>query len=142
MVPAMKVPARLKKRLMISYGSLYLLGVAYWLSRLFFRKAGEFGPEPRSIEKVLGPLHLTAAFGSILVLGMLWDPHIRAAIRTSRHRLTGWLPLGVLSALALSGLCVLYGSEALVRFAEYWHPWIGASLGPLLLAHVFLKRVR
>ncbi|MFX6949839.1 hypothetical protein ABTH81_22440, partial [Acinetobacter baumannii] len=66
----MKVSRRIKKYIWVSFSALYLSGTAYWLTRVFLRRAGQFGDEPNPLEKALGPEHVLAAFGFLFAMGL------------------------------------------------------------------------
>ena len=132
----MRVVNRLKKILRTSFSMLTGAGLLYWLARTWLRVKGEFGDEPHWLEKVAGPIHILAAFFFLVVLGMFWSEHVRAAIRVERHRLTGWLFIGAIVGLALTGTGLLYiGRESVLTLLGKIHPIIGASLIPILIVH-------
>lgn len=136
----MKVAPALKRRIRWSFGSLYAFGTAYWLTRLFLRQPSPFGGEaPHPWEKILGPLHLAAALFFLFVLGIVWAQHASVSYRVGKSRGSGWAFLAWVTLLGISGIAMLYGSEDLIHFAERWHPWVGASLLPILLFHWFRR---
>jgi len=135
----MKVSKRIKRLLAISFSALYAAGTGYWLSHLFLRKHGEFGDEPHFLERALAPIHLGAALIFIFILGIVWEKHIRTALKIHRHRFTGWSFIGLLCFLSLSGIVIIYASEDWIKLAQKIHPWVGVSLLPFLLIHVTKK---
>jgi hypothetical protein len=131
----MKVSQRYKRILRISFSILYLAGTGYYLTHTFFRVHNQFGDEASPLERYLGPTHLVAAVVFIFILGMIWNYHVEPAIRIHRHRVTGWLFFTLIGLLILSGTAMLYGSEALISFAEKFHPYFGLLLLPTLAIH-------
>ena len=131
----MRVAPKLKKQILISFGGVYTAGVIYWLSRLFLKHQGEYGPEPSIVENWAGPIHLIFAFSFISVMGIVWTLHISPALRTHRNRLTGWIFLGWVTILAFSGIGIIYGRESVVSILEQIHPWCGALMLPTLIVH-------
>jgi hypothetical protein len=137
----LKLPKRLKTLLILSFGSVYGAGTLYWISRLYLKTPGEFGPEPHWLERLAGPIHVTAAFLFLFVMGMLWPQHVTPAIKLRKHRLSGWLLLAIMSALIGTGVTILYAGEAGMKLAGEIHPWIGQGLFATLLFHS-LKRLK
>jgi hypothetical protein len=131
----LRMAPKLKRQLVVSFSLLYFFGVLYWLSRLFLQRAGEFGAEPHWLEKIAGPVHVSFALLFIFVMGMIWPQHVQPALRTKRSRISGWVFLAWMAALALTGVGVIYGTEQITNVLAWLHPWCGALLLPLLLAH-------
>ncbi|MDR3606794.1 MAG: hypothetical protein P4M08_05355 [Oligoflexia bacterium] len=135
----MKVAQKHKRLLRVSFTALYLSGATYWLLRQFFRKSGEFGPEPGFYERVFGPAHFVLALFFIFTIGTLWITHIKPSIRGRQHRFSGWLFLFLLGCLVGTGTVLLYGSEDMIKLAEKYHPWFGLLLLPTLAFHWMSK---
>jgi hypothetical protein len=133
------VSKRLKRILLISFSTLYLAGLSYWLCHLFMKTRGEFGEESHWLERVLGPTHLIAAMTFIFVTGIVWSQHIGFALKLRRHRFSGWMFIVLMGLLSISGITLLYGSESMIHLAEQYHPWFGAVLLPCLALH-WIKR--
>ena len=132
----MKVAKALKRKIRWSFGVLFTSGLAYWMTRLFLRKPGLFGGEaPHPIERALGPLHLAAALFFLFVLGIVWAQHATVSIRAGKQRPSGWGFYAAITLLALSGITMLYGNDALIHRAEQLHPWFGVCLLPVLVFH-------
>jgi hypothetical protein len=131
----MTLPDGLKRLLLYSFSSLFAAGSLYWASRRYLRVAGEFGDGPHVLERLTGPLHLVAAFGFLFVVGMLWTQHVTVAIRRGKHRPTGWLLVGMVVFLAISGVALVYGGEKMQRLGSQLHPYFGFGLLPLLAFH-------
>ena len=136
----LRVSPKLKNQIRIAFGGLYLAGAIYWMSRLFLKHQGEFGPEPSVIENWAGPIHLIFAFFFFGILGVVWTMHIAPALRTRRNRWTGWLFMGWVAVLGFSGIGIIYGRESLVTILEQIHPWCGALMLPTLVVHWLRRR--
>ena len=136
----LRVSSKLKNQIRIVFGGLYLAGATYWLSRLFLKHQGEFGPEPSVIENWAGPVHLIFAFCFLGILGVVWTMHIAPALRTRRNRWTGWVFMGWVVVLGLSGIGIIYGRESVVTVLEQIHPWCGALMLPTLVVHWLRRR--
>jgi hypothetical protein len=138
----MKLPRRLMRILIASFGTVYLAGTLYWLSRLFLKREGEFGPEPHWLEGLAGPIHVVAAFLFVFVMGMIWVQHIAPALKLKKHRWSGWLLLALMGGMMATGVTILYASEFGMKLAGQIHPWIGQALLATLLFHAFAHTVR
>ena len=135
----MKVNRSLKFKIIVAFTALYGFGSLYWISKTWMRVAGEFGePTPHWLEKTSAPLHILSAFGFLFILGQVWSNHIHHAMRLKRHRASGWTFICITTALALSGVSILYFGQN--KTIEQLHPLIGASLLPLLVFHWFSGR--
>jgi hypothetical protein len=141
----MKVNPRIKRILRFSFSGLYVSGATYFVFHQFLRVHGEFGDEPSSVERFVGPIHLICALLFIFVFGMVWNYHIEPAIRIKRHRFTGWTFIVLITLLGLTATVILYGSEAWISKAESIHPYLGLSLLPVLFLHwnpKFIKKLK
>ena len=132
---SMKLPKAIKRQIRNSFAGVYVAGILYWISRLFLRHSGEFGEEPHVLEKLSGPIHLTAGLFFLFTVGIIWSRHIQPNLKEKCHCKSGWLLLGFIGLLALSGVFNIYGNLQLIQKMELVHPIIGASLLPLLVFH-------
>jgi hypothetical protein len=140
----MKLPKGLLPILIASFAAVYGAGTLYWLSHLYLRVKGEFGPEPHWLERVAGPVHVVAAFLFLFVVGMIWPQHVRPAMRQGKGRFSGWLMFALMTALIATGVTILYAGEAGMELAGQIHPWVGQGLLATLVFHGLwhsLKRV-
>ena len=136
----LRVTPKLKNQIRVSFGGLYIAGFTYWLSRLFLKHQGEYGPEPSFLENWAGPIHLIFAFIFLSVLGIVWTMHISPALRNKKNRWTGWIFLLWVVVLAFSGIGIIYGRETVVKVLEQIHPWCGALMLPTLVVHWMRRR--
>ena len=136
----LRVTPKLKTQIRVSFGGLYIAGITYWLSRLFLKHQGEYGPEPSSLENWAGPIHLIFALLFLSVMGIVWTMHISPALRNKKNRWTGWVFILWIVALAFSGIGIIYGREALVNVLVQYHQWCGALMLPTLVVHWMRRR--
>ncbi len=137
----MKVSRHLKLKIILAFSALYGFGGLYWISKTWLRVKGEFGEAaPHWLERTSAPLHVLSAFGFLFILGWVWSEHIHYAIKLNRHRKSGWAFLIFTTALALSGITLLYFGEN--KTIEQLHPLIGASLLPLLIFHWYSRKTK
>lgn len=86
-------------------------------------------------------LHGFAAFGFLIVFGMLFSTHISFNWRVKKNRrLSGLILTAIFAALILSGYFLYYlGDEAVRSFNSYFH-WISGLICTIIFAIHFLKK--
>ena len=131
----MKLPGKLKLILVSSFAMLYGAGTIYWLSSIFLKHPGEFGPEPHLLERIAGPAHVISAFAFLFVSGIIWAKHAEIAVARGKNRWSGWVFYGFLCILICTGVTILYAGESLMKLAGQVHPWFGQCLFLTLLIH-------
>lgn len=86
-------------------------------------------------------LHGGAVMLTLLLLGMLWGPHIRNAWVRKRNRAAGAVVGAVVLVLILTGYALYYVNGQLVRqIAEYLHWFAGVTMCLALWAHIVVGR--
>lgn len=85
--------------------------------------------------------HLSAALACVWFAGAMWPVHIRSGLRRKRNRLSGFLMIAMLLALAGSGIGSYYlGDETYQKYNSGLHVLSAALLVLAVSAHWFLGR--
>lgn len=85
--------------------------------------------------------HLTAALACVWFVGALWPVHIRSGLRRKKNRLSGFLMLAVLLALAASGIASYYlGDETYQKYNSSVHVGSGVLLVLAVACHWIIGR--
>lgn len=86
-------------------------------------------------------LHGAAVMLTLLLLGVLWGPHIRNAWVRKRNRAAGALLGALVSVLILTGYALYYVNGQLPRdVADYLHWFAGVMVCVALWAHIAVGR--
>lgn len=87
-------------------------------------------------------LHGVAAAVSLVVVGGLLPLHVRLAWRVRRNLWSGVVTMATMSALAVTGLLLYYGTEEFRDWTRWTHIGVGLAGSLLIPMHVWLGRRR
>lgn len=149
MQPEATVPRRVKLAaahewsVYLTAAGLVLSGAVWLLLHYYGQVRGEFGPQTNPAEPWSLKLH--GAFGALalVLVGSLLTVHVRAALASRRHLLTGLGLLGVWLLLSVTGYLLYYaGTEDLRAIVSRVHWIVGLGLPLLLIVHLSERRWR
>lgn len=125
----------------LSFGLLFVTGVAWLVLERWVRIEGEFGPEHHPAEHVMLILHGIAAYGLLLVAGALIPVHIKVGWSIRRNLLSGLAVVVALAVLGLTALALYYASsESALDWSRLLHWVLGLATLPVLMIHVIRGR--
>lgn len=127
--------AALRRSLYVCILGLLVSGVLYAVPRyadLYFELDW-----PALAPGTLMKIHGAFAFWCLLLLGGIWQVHVRARVRRPTNRGLGLALLGVMAFLVASGFLLYYvGSRELREWSSLSHTAVGLAIVGLIAWHV------
>jgi hypothetical protein len=121
--------------------AVWITGAGWLVFHHFVRVQAEFGPMASPLEPWWLRLHGAAAFGALLILGLLWGVHVVNGWRARRRRWSGGLLLGATVVLIVSGYLLYYAGDETLRNAVSLLHWVlGLGAPAAFLWHRFFTR--
>jgi len=89
----------------------------------------------------MAALHVACAFAALVLFGCLWTIHMRAGWRQRRNHRNGFLLIGLLVILSLTGLGIFYLADATTAlYTAFSHVAIGLLLPVFFICHMIVGR--
>lgn len=125
----------------LSFGLLFVSGIAWLLLDKFVQVTGDFGPEHHPAEHVALIVHGVLAYAFLMVGGTMVPVHIALGWNTKRNRKSGVVFGATLLILAATALGLYYlGDEVLRPRVSIVHWVAGCVALPALLFHALRGR--
>ena len=130
-----------RRAIYATVGVLSLSGLVWIAAHFFFRPVTQFGESISPLEPWSMKLHGAAAMGLFFLVGSILNGHIRRALRTGRNRVSGWLMVGLVALLTVTGYGLYYLAGETARPVWSLLHWIpGCALAGGLALHIFTGR--
>ena len=125
----------------VSFGLLFVTGIAWLLLDWFVSVAGDFGPEHHPAEHWMLIAHGVVAYAFLIVAGAMIPVHITIGWNTRRSLKTGLTLAGALLLLAVTALGLYYlGDEMQRNWVSVIHWSVGFGASAVLLVHALIGR--
>lgn len=125
----------------LSFGVLFITGVAWLVLDWWVRIEGDFGPEHHPAQHVMLILHGIAAYALLIVAGALIPVHVKVGWSIRRNFKSGIAVGTALAVLSLTALALYYlSSEGALGWSRLLHWVVGLAALPILLIHVVRGR--
>ena len=130
-----------RRALYASVAALAASGLLWLAAHFWWRPVTQFGEGVSPLEPWSMKLHGAATLLFLFLLGTMLNTHIRRALRGRRNLMSGWVVIGLISLLTLSGYGLYYlaGESARPIWSNlHWLVGIGFAAG--LVLHIMLGR--
>ena len=130
------MPAGLRRSLYLCTLGLVATGILYAVPRYADLYLERDWPAVAPLGTIM-KVHGAFAFWSLLLLGGIWQVHVRARIRRPANRATGLAVLALMAFLVASGFLLYYiGSRDLREWSGLTHTAAGIAVAALVVWHV------
>lgn len=137
------LPRWQERAVYLTFGLLFVTGVAWLVFDHWVRVGGEFGPEHHPVQHMLLIAHAIGAYIFLVVLGAMIPVHLPLGWNQRRNRLSGAALVTLFAFLSLTALGLYYiGEDALRTSTSLLHWVVGIVALPSLLIHVTSNRTR
>ena len=126
------------------YASVIVLagsGLLWLAAHFWWRPVTQFGEGVSPLEPWSMKLHGAATLLFLFLLGTMLNTHIRRALRNRRNLSSGWIVIGLIICLILSGYGLYYLSGETARPVWSTLHWVvGIAFAAGIVLHIFLGR--